>query len=112
MNETTNGTNCSPEQGAIDTTWKPKILAFCCNWCTYAGADLAGLGPLSVYVGTRDILSPDVRLLEQRARAAGVDVDLHVGHGLVHVYPLLPTRAGRLAREQIVADLTDRTDRG
>ena len=34
-------------------------------------ADLAGLGPLSVYVGTRDILSPDVRLLEQRARAAG-----------------------------------------
>lgn len=75
-------------------------------------ADLAGLGPLSVYVGTRDILSPDVRLLEQRARAAGVDVDLHVGAGLVHVYPLLPTRAGRLAREQIVADLTDRTDRG
>lgn len=43
MNETTNGANCSPEQGAIDTTWKPKILAFCCNWCTYAGADLAGL---------------------------------------------------------------------
>ncbi len=43
MNETTNGANCSPEQGANNTTWKPKILAFCCNWCTYAGADLAGL---------------------------------------------------------------------
>jgi coenzyme F420-reducing hydrogenase delta subunit len=23
--------------------WEPKILAFCCNWCSYAGADLAGL---------------------------------------------------------------------
>ena len=23
--------------------FKPRILAFCCNWCTYAGADLAGL---------------------------------------------------------------------
>jgi coenzyme F420-reducing hydrogenase delta subunit len=23
--------------------FRPKILAFCCNWCTYAGADLAGL---------------------------------------------------------------------
>ena len=22
--------------------FKPKILAFCCNWCSYAGADLAG----------------------------------------------------------------------
>lgn len=33
MNETTNGANCSPEQGAIDTTWKPKILAFGCFAC-------------------------------------------------------------------------------
>jgi len=23
--------------------WQPKILAFCCNWCSYAGADAAGL---------------------------------------------------------------------
>ena len=22
--------------------WKPKILGFLCNWCSYAGADLAG----------------------------------------------------------------------
>ncbi len=24
-------------------TFKPKIIAFCCNWCSYAGADLAGV---------------------------------------------------------------------
>lgn len=23
-------------------TWEPKIIAFLCNWCSYAGADLAG----------------------------------------------------------------------
>lgn len=23
--------------------WKPKIIAFLCNWCSYAGADLAGV---------------------------------------------------------------------
>ncbi|MCZ7401144.1 MAG: hydrogenase iron-sulfur subunit [Candidatus Methanoperedens sp.] len=23
--------------------WEPNILAFCCNWCSYAGADLAGV---------------------------------------------------------------------
>ena len=25
-----------------EETWEPRILAFCCNWCSYAGADLAG----------------------------------------------------------------------
>ncbi len=26
----------------IENTFKPSIVAFCCNWCSYAGADLAG----------------------------------------------------------------------
>jgi len=25
-------------------TFEPKIVAFLCNWCSYAGADLAGIG--------------------------------------------------------------------
>ena len=25
------------------TEWEPKIPAFLCNWCSYAGADLAGV---------------------------------------------------------------------
>jgi len=24
-------------------SFEPNILAFCCNWCSYAGADLAGV---------------------------------------------------------------------
>ena len=24
-------------------SFEPEILAFCCNWCSYAGADLAGV---------------------------------------------------------------------
>ena len=34
-----------------ETTFRPKIVAFCCNWCSYAGADLAGsceIGPTAV----------------------------------------------------------------
>ena len=27
--------------------WKPTIVAFCCNWCSYAGADLAGTSRLN-----------------------------------------------------------------
>jgi len=27
--------------------WEPKILAIFCNWCSYAGADLAGVSRMS-----------------------------------------------------------------
>ena len=28
--------------------FKPKIVVFCCNWCSYAGADLAGTSRLKI----------------------------------------------------------------
>lgn len=31
-----------------DENWEPKILGFCCNWCSYAGADLAGVSRLQM----------------------------------------------------------------
>ncbi|KYK30228.1 MAG: hypothetical protein AYK23_01300 [Candidatus Proteinoplasmatales archaeon SG8-5] len=30
-------------EGPPDTDFEPRIVAFCCNWCSYAGADLAGV---------------------------------------------------------------------
>lgn len=27
----------------MDTEFEPLIIGFCCNWCSYAGADLAGV---------------------------------------------------------------------
>ena len=27
----------------MEQTFKPKIIVFCCNWCAYAGGDLAGI---------------------------------------------------------------------
>ena len=35
--------------------WEPKIVAFCCHWCTYTGADLAGLNRMNY--------PPNVRVL-------------------------------------------------
>ena len=29
-----------------DDNFEPLIIAFCCNWCSYAGADLAGVSRL------------------------------------------------------------------
>ena len=36
--------------------FEPKILVFACNWCTYAGADLAGTSRLQY--------PPNVRVLQ------------------------------------------------
>jgi len=30
----------------MKASFEPKILAFCCNWCAYSGADLAGTSRL------------------------------------------------------------------
>jgi len=38
-----------------EVTYEPKIVAFCCNWCSYAGADLAGT--------TRIQYPPNVRII-------------------------------------------------
>lgn len=70
-------------------------------------ADLTGLGPLTVFAGTRDILHPDVGVLRAKAATAGVDLEVHEGSELTHVYPLLPTRSGRVARDAIVRALQE-----
>lgn len=38
--------------------WTPKIVAFCCNWCSYAGADLAGNNRLEYPANVKIIRIP------------------------------------------------------
>jgi F420-non-reducing hydrogenase iron-sulfur subunit len=38
--------------------WQPKIIAFCCNWCTYGAADLAGVSRLEHPPNVRIIRLP------------------------------------------------------
>jgi len=38
--------------------WEPKILAFLCNWCSYAGADLAGVSRIQYPSNVRVIRVP------------------------------------------------------
>ena len=37
------------------TEWKPRIVAFFCNWCTYTAADLAGVSRLKYAANIRVI---------------------------------------------------------
>jgi len=38
--------------------WEPRIVAFLCNWCSYAGADLAGVSRLQYPPNIRVIRVP------------------------------------------------------
>jgi len=51
-------------------------------------AELRGLPPLLIQVGTRELLLSDSLRVAERARAAGVDVTLEKSEGLVHVWHL------------------------
>ena len=52
--------------------------------------DLHGLPSLLIYVGDDETLRDDSIRVAEKARAAGVEVTLKVGEGMVHCYPLLP----------------------
>jgi coenzyme F420-reducing hydrogenase delta subunit len=38
--------------------WQPNIVGFCCRWCTYAGADLAGISRMNYPPTVRVIRVP------------------------------------------------------
>ena len=42
----------------MEKDWEPKILAFLCNWCSYAGADLAGTSRIQYPPNIRVIRVP------------------------------------------------------
>lgn len=47
----------TPNQ-AESKEWQPRILAFLCNWCSYAGADLAGVSRIQYPPNIRVIRVP------------------------------------------------------
>ena len=66
-----------------DNTFEPKILAFCCHFCAYASADLAGSMRLQYPPGVRIIRTPCTGRLEveyyMRASENGADGVLIAG---------------------------------
>jgi monoterpene epsilon-lactone hydrolase len=75
-------------------------------------ADLSGLPPMLIQVGTREMLLSDAARLARRARSAGVDVTLDVWEGMWHVWqdqPDLPE--AEQATAEISAFMLDHLDR-
>ena len=78
---------------------RPMILALAKNYLGPDGdprdplasplyADLAGLSPLLIQVGDRETVLDDSTMFTDKARAAGVDVELQVWDGMIHVFQM------------------------
>lgn len=58
LNPSTHQADAGTEAGSDDKAWEPKIVAFLCNWCSYAGADLAGTSRIQYPPNVRIIRVP------------------------------------------------------
>ena len=78
---------------------RPMILALAKNYLGGEGnpcdplvsplyADLAGMPPLLIQVGDRETVLDDSVMLADKARAAGVEVDLQIWDGMIHVFQM------------------------
>lgn len=55
-------------------------------------SDFKDWPPLLVQIGTSEILLDDSVRIAESARAAGVDVDLQVSYGMIHVFQMFPDK--------------------
>ncbi|MGC5248649.1 alpha/beta hydrolase fold domain-containing protein [Gordonia sp. DT219] len=67
-----------------------------------AFADLNGYPPLTVFIGTRDILLPDARRIKQLGDAAAVPVELHEYPGMFHNWIMKAILEARTATNELL----------
>lgn len=73
---------------------------------------LDGLAPISIFIGSNDILVADARKLRMMAKQRGIEIDYHEYSGMVHVWMLLYFPESRHAQEkikQLIVDLLQRS---
>jgi acetyl esterase/lipase len=106
----------NPELNASELT-DPFLSRKLLSWCAglYAGGaqlsdprlsplngDMHGLPPVHLNVGTRDLLQPDVRRLQQALLKADVPVTYIEQEGGMHTYPQMAGAAGEWAVQEQV----------
>ena len=64
---------------------------------------LKDLAPISLFIGTRDILYPDCRKLRENAAAEGVAIDFREYDGMVHNWMLGPMPEAKRAIREIIS---------
>jgi epsilon-lactone hydrolase len=66
---------------------------------------LAGLAPMTVFIGTRDVLLPDARRPPRPVAAAGVEVDYFEYSGQIHNWPMRRLPEAHRALDDLCASI-------
>ncbi|WP_248929843.1 alpha/beta hydrolase fold domain-containing protein [Paenibacillus hamazuiensis] len=64
--------------------------------------DIQGLGDISVFIGTHDLMAADARKFKDRAQKKGVKINYYEYPKMIHLFTLFPTPEARKAIGQIV----------
>ena len=59
--------------------------------------DFTGLPPIWMCVGTEEVFYDDAIALQAAAQNKGIPVELLIGKGMCHVYPMFPDRQSKIA---------------
>ncbi|MBW4840913.1 MAG: alpha/beta hydrolase, partial [Paenibacillaceae bacterium] len=59
-------------------------------WVSPIYGSLTGLGPITIFYGTDELMLPDARQLVQQARADGVSIQAFEYPGMFHAWPIFP----------------------
>jgi acetyl esterase/lipase len=98
-----------PFLGVEGLKWSGQAYARDLDPTTYLVSPVYGslreLAPISVFIGTRDILFPDCRKLRAKAADEGVAIDLHEYEGMVHNWMLVPLPESKRVMNTIVERL-------
>lgn len=68
---------------------------------------LEGLPPVTLFIGTHDVMLPDCRKFRDLAIAAGVDLDYREYEGMVHEWAMLPLPEGEAALAALIEVLRE-----
>lgn len=63
--------------------------------------DLTALNDLTIFIGNRDLLYPDTKLLSEKLTLNNIKHELIIGNNLNHVYPLFPIPEAKEAIDKI-----------
>lgn len=69
--------------------------------------NLNKLTNLTLIVGTREFIYPDIILLSNKLKDSKVDHNLYVGHGMNHVFPVFPIKEAKIVNKYIYALIND-----
>lgn len=81
--------------GSVEATYEPRVSPVL--------GDFTNMAPVTVFMGTHELLMGDLPALEDALKAGFVDYRIIIGERMMHVWPCLPIPEAEKAADQVAA---------